>query len=140
MTREPLFEGLVVDEKDQAVSTSHIGDEPCYVVDDDGFKRHISAEKVDRQVLGEMREMIQGHEDILSEQAAKMLGQDDIFSQAMLKEQLKNIDKQLEEVLEVGIAEEARAYLGMTGFKITINHHGEVLKVHQPGYSPADER
>lgn len=26
-----------------------------------------------------------------------------------------------------------RAYMGMTGFKIIINVHGEVLKVEQPG-------
>lgn len=139
MAREPLFKGLVVDEKDQPVSTAYVGEEPHYVVDDDGFKRHIPSEKVDRQVLQEMREMIQGHEDVLSEQAAKMLGQDDIFSQAVLKEQIKNIDKQFTEVLDAGIPEEARAYLGMTGFKIIINHHGDVLEVQQPGYSPADQ-
>jgi hypothetical protein len=28
-----------------------------------------------------------------------------------------------------------RAYLGMVGFKIVINVHGEVLKVEQPGAS-----
>lgn len=139
MTRRPLFEGLVIDESDQAVTTSYVGDEPCYVVNDDGFKRHIPAEKVDRQVLENMRNMIQGHEDILSEQAAKMMGQDDIFSRAMLKEQLKNIDQQFDEVLQSGIPEEARAYMGMTGFKITINHHGEVLEINQPAYSPSDE-
>ena len=26
-----------------------------------------------------------------------------------------------------------RAYLGMTGFKIIINFHGELVKVEQPG-------
>jgi len=137
MSREPLFAGLVVDGQDQPVSTTYVGGDPCYVVDDEGFKRHIPAEKVDRQVLRRMRELIQGHEDILSEQAAKMLGQDDIFSQAMLKEQLKNIDQQFEEVLKTGIPEEARAYLGMTGFQISINHHGDVLEVRQPGTHPS---
>ena len=47
MSGEPLFEGLVFDEKDQLVETTTIGDEPCYVVDDDGFRRHIPAEEVD---------------------------------------------------------------------------------------------
>ena len=46
MPAEPLFAGLVVDEEDQLVDTAYIGTEPCYVVDDDGFMRHIPAEQV----------------------------------------------------------------------------------------------
>jgi hypothetical protein len=115
MSRAPLFEGLVYDEYDRPVESSFIGAEPCYVVDDNGFRRHIPAEQVDRQVLENMREMIQGHEDLLAEQAAKMMGQDDIFSRAMIETQLKDIDKQFDAVLEAGISEVGRAYMGMMG-------------------------
>lgn len=139
MTRKALFPGLVVDEYDRAVETTYVGDDPCYVVDDDGFKRHIPSEKVDKQVLETLRESIQGHEEYLSEQAAKMLGQDDIFSRAMLTEQLKNIDQQFEQVLETGIPEESRAYMGMTGFKIIIDHHGNVINIEQPGGSDPEK-
>jgi hypothetical protein len=132
-TREPLFAGLVIDERDRPVGTALVGEEPCYVVDDDGFRRHIPSEQVDRQVLNQMTEMISGREDILTEQAAKMLGQEDIFSKAMLENQFKNIDEQMEKVLETGIPEEGRAFLGMTGFRIRINLHGEVLEIEQPG-------
>jgi hypothetical protein len=133
MAKEPLFAGLVVDEHNRPVETTYVGDEPCYVVDDQGFKRHIPSEVVDRQVLETMRKSIQGHEEYLSEQAAKMLGQDDIFSRAMLTEQLKNIEQQFAEVLETGLPEESRTYLGMTGFKVVINLHGDVVRVDQPG-------
>jgi hypothetical protein len=133
MSGKPLFTGLIFDEKDQIVDTALVGQEHCYVVDDAGFKRHIPAEQVDRQVLNIMKEMIEGHEDIISEQATKMLGQDDIFTRAIFLEQLKNIDQQFDELLEAGIPEEGRAYMGMTGFKVIINHHGEVLEVEQPG-------
>jgi len=132
MPRQPLFAGLVTDEFDRPVATAYVGDEPCYVVDDAGFKVHIPSEKVDRQVLASMREQINGNEDLLSEQAAKMLGTDDIFSKAMLENQLKNIDKQFESILETGIPEEGRAYMGMAGFKIVIDLHGEVLRIDQP--------
>ena len=87
-----------------------------------------------------MAEMIEGHEDELSEQTAKMLGQDDIFSKAILENQLKNIDQQFEQILQTGIPEEGRMYLGMSGFKIVINLHGEVLEIFQPGMiAPEDE-
>jgi hypothetical protein len=133
MASKALFEGLVVDEYDRPVGLAYVGDEPCYVVDDYGFRRHVPSEQVDRQVLESMHEMIEGHEDIISEQAAKMLGQDDIFSVAMLASQLKQIEEQFEALLETGIPEEARAYMGMMGFKVRINLHGEVLEVEQPG-------
>ena len=139
MPAEPLFAGLVVDEEDQLVETAYIGTEPCYVVDDDGFMRHIPAEQVDRAVLNIMLDGIEGHEEIISEQAAKMTGQDDIFSRAVFLDQLKNLDRHVEELLQQGFPEEGRAYMGMTGFKVIINHHGEVVEVNQPGRLIEDE-
>lgn len=140
MPFQPIFSGLIVDELDQPVPVAYVGDEPCYVVDDAGFLRHIPCEHVDRQVLRQMAEMIEGHEDLLAEQTAKMLGQEDIFSRAMIENQLKNIDQQFETVLQIGIPEEGRAYMGMMGFRVRINVHGEVLEVNQPGIiAPDDE-
>lgn len=130
---KPLFSGLIVDENDNVVETVVVGDEPCYVVNDSGFRRHIPTEQVDRQVLALMKEQISGHEDLLGEQAAKMLGQEDLFSRAIIENQIKNIDKQFDQLLENGIPEGGRAYMGMMGFKIVINFHGEVVQLSQPG-------
>ena len=132
MLRQPLFAGLVVDEANRPVGTAYVGGEPCYVVDDSGFLRHIPSREVDIQVLERMRKLISGTEDMLSEQAAKMLGTDDIFSKAMLENQLKNIDQQFETLLEMGIPEDSRAFMGMSGFKVVINVHGEVVRLDQP--------
>ncbi len=137
-SQEPLFAGLVVDEFENPVEFVTVGEEPFYVVNDSGFRRHIPSKEVDRQVLEIMAESIEGHEDLLSEQAAKMLGQEDIFSRAALENQIKNIGDQFNKVLETGIPEEGRAFLGMTGFRIRINHHGEVLEVTQPGMEDPD--
>ena len=138
MAQKPLFEGLVFDEFDKPVEVAYIGDEPFYVVDDAGFLRHIPSEEVDRQVLESMRELIDGHEDLLSEQTAKMLGQEDIFTRAMIESQLKNIDQQFDTLFSSGIPEEGRAYMGMMGFRITIDVHGEVIKIDQPGMIDPD--
>ncbi len=131
--RQPMFAGLIVDEYDNPVDTAFVGDEAMYVVDDAGFRRHVPADKVDRAVLDIMTSMIEGHEDELSKQAATMMGQDDIFSQAILENQLLNIDQQMDKMMETGIPEEGRAYLGMMGFKVRIDLHGELLEVIQPG-------
>jgi hypothetical protein len=140
MANQPLFQGLIFDEDDQPVDVTMVGDEPCYVVNDAGFHRHIPSEIVDRQVLSLMGKMVEGHEDELAEQTAKMLGQDDIFSKALIENQLKNMEQQFEAVLKAGIPEEGRAYMGMMGFRVKINVHGEVLEVNQPGSAaPEDE-
>ena len=130
---QPLFSGLIVDENGNPVGTASIGSEPAYVIDDAGFKRHIPSEQVDRAVLNQMADLMKGSEDFLSEQTAKMLGQEDPFSKAMIENQLKNIDKQFDAVLQTGFPEDMKAYLGMMGFKVVINYHGEVLRVEQPG-------
>lgn len=132
MLRQPLFAGLIVDEDEQPVGNSFVGDEPCYVVNDHGFLRHIPSEQVDCRVLELMQQQIKGNEGALSEQAAKMLGMDDIFSKAMLENQLKNMDKQFDAILDSGIPEESRAFMGMAGFKVVINIHGEVIRLEQP--------
>ncbi len=140
MTREPVFKGLVFDEDDQIVEVSQIGGEPCYVVNDAGFLRHIPSEQVDRQVLDLMQDQIKGHEDLLAEQTAKALGQEDIFSRALINNQLKQIGEQFEQLFKTGIPEDGRAYMGMLGFKVIINHHGEVTDVIQPSRAaPEDE-
>ena len=132
MPRQPLFAGLVVDERDRAAESALVGDEPCYVVDDAGFRRHIPSAQVDRQVLAQMQEMMKGSEGFISEKTAKMLGQDDIFTKAMIEQQLKNMDRQFDALLQQGIPEEGRAYLGMLGFKIVIDYHGQVVRIEQP--------
>jgi hypothetical protein len=68
-----------------------------------------------------------------------MLGQEDIFTKAMIETQLKNIDQQFDTLLKTGIPEEGRAYMGMMGFRITIDIHGEVINIDQPGMIDPEE-
>jgi hypothetical protein len=138
MPNQAIFAGLVVDENDNAVGVTYIGEEPCYVVNDAGFHRHIPSEQVDRQVLQFMQDQVKGNEDAISEQASKMMGQDDIFTRAIIQNQIKNIGQQFESLLKTGIPEDGRAYLGMMGFRVVINMHGEVIEVKQPS-APSGE-
>ncbi|MEN4043136.1 MAG: hypothetical protein ROW39_12360 [Anaerolineaceae bacterium] len=139
MPAKPLFAGLIVDENSAPVGVTYVGETPCYVVDDAGFRRHIPSEVVDRQILSWMKNQIEGHEDVLTEQTAKMLGQEDPFSFAMILNQLKQIDQQFEHLLNTGIPEEGRAYMGMLGFQVVINLHGDVIDVKQPGIIGGEE-
>lgn len=132
MAKQPLFAGLVIDEAGKPAETVYVGNEPCYVLDDAGFRRHISSEQIDRQVLQHMQDLIKGSEGLISEEAAKRLGQEDVFTVAAIEQQLKNMDKQFDLLLHQGIPEDMRAYLGMMGFKVVVNYQGDVLRVEQP--------
>jgi hypothetical protein len=132
MTAKAVFQGLVFDDNDQPLSTAFVGDEACYVINDEGFMRHIPAEKIDRQVIDAIRCQIEDNKDLVAEQTIKMIGDVDIFTHAIIQNQLENLDDQFDHLLTNGIPEDGRVYLGMLGFKIIVNYHGDVIRVEQP--------
>lgn len=139
MSIKPLFKGVIVDEYDQPVGAAFIGDESFYVVNDAGFKRHIPSREVDLQILRELGSNIKGNEDSIADQTAKMMGHEDLFTRAVIQSQLKNLDKHYEMMLETGIPEETIAYMGMMGFRVVINVHGEIIRIDQPAAAANDE-
>lgn len=130
MARQAMFEGLVYDEAGNLVTTKLLGDSAQYVVDDDGFLRHIDSEVVDRQVMTVFLEQLDANRDTAVNQAMTMMGKDDIFTKAALDAQLNNID--MDEILKQGIPAQARNMMGMLGFRIIINFHGDVVGMEQP--------
>ncbi len=130
MARQALFAGLIYDESENPVKVTTVGDEAFYVVDDDGFQRHIESEQVDRQVLEFFLEQLEDNKDLAIGQAMSMIGQDDLFTKAALDAQMSNIDA--DQIIEQGIPEQARNFMGMLGFRVIINIHGEVTRLDQP--------
>jgi len=140
MSRKALFEGLVVTPEGQAVTTAQVGDTAQYVVSDGGFDFHIDAEGVDRQVLRFLSDQISQNKEAVTQGTLKMLGQDDLFTKAMIDASLNHMDDNFSKLIEQGMPLSAREYLGMLGFRVLLNYHGEVLGVQQPGVAaPEDE-
>ena len=140
MSRQALFAGLIVTPEGQRVDAVQLGGTAQYVVPDGGFNFHLDAEAVDRQVLQRLGEQIADNKAAVTEGAMKMMGQDDLFTKAMIDASLNHMDANFDKLLEQGLPESARAYLGMLGFRITVNYHGEVVGLEQPGtIAPEDE-
>lgn len=129
---EPLFTGLVFTEDGKMLSAAHVGEEPYYVFEDTGFRRHIRARPLDESILRWLWEQIRGHERELAEQAAHMTGQEDIFSRAVIQNSLEHPEKQLDQIFKTGLPEGTRMWMGMMGFRAIVDHHGELLRVDQP--------
>ncbi|HRW07722.1 MAG TPA: hypothetical protein P5121_21620 [Caldilineaceae bacterium] len=128
MAANAMFAGLVVDEDGNAAEIAWVGENACYVVMDDDFRRHIDAEQVDRQVLRFMRGQVEDNRDLAVAQMLEMLGKDDIFTKAAVESSINNIDKQVGQP----IPEEARQWMGMLGFSIVIDFHGNVVDINLP--------
>jgi hypothetical protein len=128
MARTAMFPGLVFDETGNPTELAYVGEDACYVVDDDGFHRHINAEKVDRAVLRFMREQVEDHREIAVQQMLEMMGQDDVFTKAAVESSINN----MEDAVGQPIPDDARQWLGMLGFKIVIDVHGNVVDIQMP--------
>src|SRR5574337_1960979 len=92
MSQRALFEGLVVTPEGEPVEVAVVGGSAQYVVPDGGFKFHIEAEGVDREVLRQLGEQIAENKDAVTEGALKMLGQDDLFTKAAIDASLNNME------------------------------------------------
>lgn len=132
MANKAFFTGLVYDEDNNLIETVNIGNESFYVVDDCGFKRHIDSGEVDEKIMRLFTDQIDGNEEYLANAAANMTGKTDLFSMAMFKTQLKNIDKEVEALLKQGPPAGLTEMLGMTGFKVNIDMHGNIVNVNMP--------
>jgi len=127
--RQALFEGLVYDEAGQAVETTIIGQDAHYVIMDGDFKRHVAAEEIDRQVIAWIQQQAAANKDLVTEQMMKMMGKDDLFTKAMIDSSIAQMDQQ---VIQQGLPEDARMMLGMMGFKVVVNIHGELVNLDMP--------
>ena len=139
MTKHAIFEGLVYDENDASVETTVIGNETFYIVNDDGFLRHIPSAQVDRQIFDILKKQFEENKEAIIEKTSQILGQDDPFSQAVLANQFENFEEQFNMLINIGIPENDRLYLGMTGFRATIDIHGNLLDLVQPSGPDPDE-
>jgi len=131
--REPLFAGLIYNEDGEPVQTAEVGGEPFYAIPDGDFLRHIEAVEVDRQVVAHIKERLLAMKDVVVEGILQMIGADDPFTRAAVEKNLEEFDRIFEATAEVADLENLRLWLWMTGFRVVVNVHGEVVRVEMPG-------
>lgn len=130
-----MFAGLVFNQAGQPAEVAYIGSEAHYVILDDDFRRHVAAREVDRQVLVRLRELMEPFKDQAVVEMMRMMGKEDLFSKAMIDSSLKN----WEQALGQPIPEDMRAWLGMLGFRVVVDVHGEMIEFDLPGQMGGEE-
>jgi len=135
--RQALFANLVFNEEDEPAQVVYLESQPYYVILDAGFRRHVEALYVDRQVVAEIREQILSQREGITDGLLQMMGQDDLFTKALVDASIEHLDDRL---FEQGIPEDARTWLGMLGFKVVVDHHGDLVRLDTPTQEiPLDE-
>lgn len=132
-----LFGDLIFNEEGQPARVVYVGGDPHYAVPDGDFLRHVEAEYVDRQVVAVIQERILEMRDAVTEGVIHLLGQEDLFTRASIEHAIDNLDRILDSS-DVDV-DELRAALWMTGFRVTVNVHGDVVHVEMPGWAVEDE-
>jgi hypothetical protein len=126
--QKAIFAGLISNEQGEPVDVKYLGDEPFYVIPDGDFRRHIEAAKVDDAVIALLHGQIDGMEDLIVDGVLQFLGKEDLFTKAQIDMALKNF----EEGFRAADPEQWKPWLGMMGFKIIIDVHGQVIEVISP--------
>ena len=123
MAPTAMFGGLVFDENGRPAEVDYVGDDACYIVYDEDFRRYVDAAQVDRQVLRFMRDQVQDNRQIAVSTMLDMMGKDDLFTKAAVESSIDH----MEEAVGQTIPEDARQWLGILGFRVVIDFHGEVI-------------
>lgn len=135
MARTAMFAGLVVDENGRTAEVDYVGDTACYVVYDEDFRRFVDAAQVDRQVLRFMREQVDDNRQMAVGAMLDMMGKDDIFTKAAVESTIDH----MEDAVGQPIPEDARQWLGMLGFRVVIDYHGDIVDIQLPAASIDEE-
>ncbi|MBN1641567.1 MAG: hypothetical protein JXA09_10050 [Anaerolineae bacterium] len=129
-----IFSGLIQNEAGEDVDVVYLGDEAFYVIPDGDFRRHVEAHTVDDEVLRQLREQMAGMQDQIVEGVLQLLGREDLFTKASIDMALKNFDQ----AFRSADPEQWKPWLGMMGFRVIVNVHGEVVEIESP-QAPIDD-
>ena len=131
VVRRALFADLVFNEEDEPAKVVTIGGVPHYAVPDGDFLRHVEAEYVDRQIVAAIQERVLAMRDVVTEGLIHMLGEEDLFTRPSIEHAIEHMDR----ILEPGAVDvdELRTALWMTGFRATVDVHGELVHLELPG-------
>jgi hypothetical protein len=134
--RKALFGDLIFNEAGEPARVVTVGGVPHYAVPDGDFLRHVEAAYVDRQILDQIKERILPMKDAIIEGMIQMIGQEDLFTRPAIESAIENMDRILEtDNVDV---DELRTALWMTGFRATVDVHGEVVDLEMPGVEAPD--
>jgi hypothetical protein len=131
-----LFGGLVFNEAGESAGVASIGGIDHYAIPDQGFVWHVEAFRIDDVVLAELQRQLGDVRPQLVEMMLEMLGRRDIFTKAALDSSLENLAYHVRRSDPTQWA----TMLGLAGFRVIVDYHGDVVEVVFPAATDEDDR
>ena len=133
----PLFADLVFNTEGERAEVTTIGGEPHYAIPEDDFLRHVEASHVDRQIVKRLQARIKAMGDVVTDGVVHMLGEENLFTRATVEHAIEHMDQ----LLEPGAVDrdQLRTALWMAGFRAIVDHHGDLLRLHVPGWEEIED-
>ena len=132
---QALFPGLVYNEAGEQAQVVYVGGVAHYAIPDEGFLRHVEADKIDGAVIAHMKEQITSMQDYVVRGMLEALGKDDIFTKAAIDHSIQN----LEENIRQSDPDQWVPWLRIFGFRVVVNVHGDVVQIIYPSQPGTDE-
>ena len=126
--RQPLFPGLVYNEKGEVAEAVYVGGVAHYAIPDEGFLRHVEASKVDDAVIAHLQTQITSMQDEVVSGMLEMLGKRDIFTKAAVDASIRHLDQGLKQ----GNPDQWVSWLRLFGFRVVVDVHGDVVEIIYP--------
>jgi hypothetical protein len=86
-------------------------------------------------VLRFMREQVDDNRQIAVSTMLDMMGKDDLFTKAAVESSIDH----MEDAVGQPIPEDARQWLGMLGFRVVVDFHGDVVDIQLPAAAGGGE-
>ena len=128
IARQVLFPGLVYNEQGEQAQVAYVGGAAHYVINDQGFQRHVEAAKIDNAILAALKEQITSNQGDVVRGIMQMLGQEDLFTKAAIDASIRNLEQNVRQTNP----EQWVPALQLFGFRVVVDVHGEIVEIIYP--------
>ena len=135
MERQALFAGLIYNQAGEPAQLAYIGGVAHYAIPDEGFLRHVEANKIDNVIIAHLKEQITSMQDQVVKSMLEMLGKRDLFTKAAIEASIRN----LEQGIRQSDHDQWLPWLQLFGFRVIVDIHGEVVEIIYPTSPEEDE-
>lgn len=128
IARQVLFPGLIYNEQGEQAQVAYVGGVAHYVINDQGFQRHVEAAKIDDAIVAALKEQITSNQSDVVRGMMQMLGQEDLFTKAAIDAAIRNLEQNIRQANP----DQWVPSLQLFGFRVVVNVHGEIVEIIYP--------
>jgi len=126
--KRAIFPGLIYNEQGEPAEVVSIGGVDHYAIPDQGFKRHVEAWVIDDAIIAHLKQEVTSMQEEVVRSILQLLNTDDLFTKAAIDASIRNMEQSLRQ----GDPNQWVPWLGMMGFRVIVDVHGQIVDIIYP--------